>query len=325
MSVREYKSNVFAMLLEVPNYALEVYNALNGSSYEDVSLLEIKKLNSGIILSMRNDASFLLDSYMNLYEHQSTSNPNMPLRFLLYFSSILQDMVAQKEYDLYGKKQIPIPTPKFVVFYNGVEARPEKETMRLSDAFLQKNEHYQLELMCEVYNINPGNNIDVMKNSHVLSGYTDFVEKVREKMVENKDIKEAVSEAIDECIKEGILKDFFQKNRKEVEEVAALDFTFERREELIRRDSFEEGKEEGRLEGREEGRLEGREEGRLEGREEGKLEGKTEGKLEERKQGICAALEMLLKFLDEEQAILQVADKYQMSAEDVRNVWEEKE
>ena len=111
--------------------------------------------------------------------------------------------------------------------------------------------------------------------------------------------------------------------------MAALDFTFERREELIRRDSFEEGKEEGReegrLEGREEGRLEGREEGRLEGREEGKLEGKTEGKLEERKQGICAALEMLLKFLDEEQAILQVADKYQMSAEDVRNVWEEKE
>lgn len=86
--------------------------------------------------------------------------------------------------------------------------------------------------------------------------------------------------------------------------MAALDFTFERREELIRRDSFEEGKEEGR--------------------EEGKLEGKTEGKLEERKQGICAALEMLLKFLDEEQAILQVADKYQMSAEDVRNVWEEK-
>ena len=170
-----------------------------------------------------------------------------------------------------------------------------------------------MELMCEVYNINPGNNIDVMKNSHVLSGYTDFVEKVREKMVENKDIKEAVSEAIDECIKEGILKDFFQKNRKEVEEVAALDFTFERREELIRRDSFEEGKEEGR------------EEGRLEGREEGKLEGKTEGKLEERKQGICAALEMLLKFLDEEQAILQVADKYQMSAEDVRNVWEKKE
>ena len=102
--------------------------------------------------------------------------------------------------------------------------------------------------------------------------------------------------------------------------MAALDFTFERREELIRRDSFEEGKEEGR----EEGRLEGREEGRLEGREEGKLEGKTEGKLEERKQGICAALEMLLNFLDEEQAILQVADKYQMSAEDVRNVWEEK-
>ena len=103
MSITEYKSNVFAMLMEIPKYALEVYNVLNGSHHEDVNEIQIKKLNSGVILSVKNDASFLLDSYLNLYEHQSTHNPNMPLRFLIYFSSIMQDIVKKEKYDLYGK------------------------------------------------------------------------------------------------------------------------------------------------------------------------------------------------------------------------------
>ena len=245
MSVVEYKSNVFAMLMEIPEYALEVYNVLNGSHHEDVGEIQIKKLNSGVILSVKNDASFLLDSYLNLYEHQSTHNPNMPLRFLIYFSSIMQDIVKKEKYDLYGKKQIPIPTPKFVVFYNGLDERPEKEIMHLSDAFLQKEASYQLELSCEVYNINPGNNMAVMKASKVLNGYTIFVEQVRTYVNNDYEIREAVSLAVEDCIRQNILSEFFRTHRKEVEEVAALDFTFERREELIRRDSYEEGREEG--------------------------------------------------------------------------------
>ena len=262
MSVVEYKSNVFAMLMEIPEYALEVYNVLNGSHHEDLSEIQIKKLNSGVILSVKNDASFLLDSYLNLYEHQSTHNPNMPLRFLIYFSSIMQDIIKKEKYDLYGKKRIPIPTPKFVVFYNGLDERPEKEVMHLSDAFLQKEAEYQLELSCEVYNINPGNNVVVMEASRVLNGYTTFVEKVRMYINEEHEIKEAVSLAVEDCIRQDILSEFFRIHRKEVEEVAALDFTFERREELIRRDSFEEGIEKGI----EKGRSEGREEGRLLGK-----------------------------------------------------------
>ena len=258
MSVVEYKSNVFAMLMEIPEYALEVYNVLNGSHHEDVSEIQIKKLNSGVILSVKNDASFLLDSYLNLYEHQSTHNPNMPLRFLIYFSSIMQDIVKKEKYDLYGKKQIPIPTPKFVVFYNGLDERPEKEIMHLSDAFLQKEASYQLELSCEVYNINPGNNMAVMKASKVLNGYTIFVEQVRTYVNNDYEIREAVSLAVEDCIRQNILSEFFRTHRKEVEEVAALDFTFERREELIRRDSYEEGREEGREEGMKMGRLLGR-------------------------------------------------------------------
>lgn len=245
MSIREYKSSVFSMLLETSEHALDAYNAVNGSHYTDPSQVMIQKLEDKILLSVRNDASFLLDSYLNLYEHQSIFNPNMPLRFLIYFSGMMKDMIQKNAYDLYGRKRIPVPTPRFVVFYNGLEDRPEKEVFYLSDSYEHPCEEYELELSCEVYNINPGKNEELLRRSRVLFGYTRFVEKVRKFAKESDSLKKAVGRAIDECVEEGILAEFFIKRREEVLEMAALDFTFERREKLIARDNREEGREEG--------------------------------------------------------------------------------
>ena len=261
---REYKSDLFSMLMKVPEYAMEVYNVLNGSQYTDSSQIQIMKLEKGVLLSIRNDASFLLDAYLNLYEHQSTYNPNMPLRFLIYFSNLMLETIKEQEYDLFGRKQIPIPTPKFVVFYNGLECRPHREEMRLSDAYEHQEEHYELDLKCVAYNINPGYNEHIQQNSRVLSGYTIFVEKVRRYIKQKMAIKDALKRAIDECISEGILAEFFKKHRKEVIEMEALDFTFERREKLIRRDSLEEGLIAGRQEGRQEGEKIGLLKGKIE-------------------------------------------------------------
>ncbi|MCM1157958.1 MAG: hypothetical protein NC300_10710 [Bacteroidales bacterium] len=258
---REYKSDVFSMLMEIPEYALDIYNVLNASHYKDSSLIRIMKLEKGVLLSIRNDASFLLDSYLNLYEHQSTYNPNMPLRFLIYFSNLMLDILKEQEYDLFGRKQIPVPTPKFVVFYNGTESRPAKEVMHLSDAYEHRENQHALDLTCIVYNINPGYNRDIKKESRVISGYTAFVEKVRFHAKKEKTLKDAIERAVDECIQENILAEFFRERRREVVNVAALDFTFERREKLIRRDSLEEGWEKGREEGRREGQKEGQKSG----------------------------------------------------------------
>lgn len=265
---REYKSDLFSMLMEVPEYALEVYNVLNDSHYTDPSQILIMKLEKGVLLSIRNDASFLLDSYLNLYEHQSTYNPNMPLRFLIYFSNLMLELIKEKEYDLFGRKQIPIPTPKFVVFYNGIENRPDREEMRLSDAYEHQEERYEMDLQCVAYNINPGYNEHIQKNSRVLSGYTTFVEKVRKYAETESTLKDAVRRAVDECIGEDILAEFFREHRGEVVEMAALDFTFERREKLIRRDSLEEGL------------ITGRQEGLIAGRQEGEKIGLLKGKIE---------------------------------------------
>jgi hypothetical protein len=266
MSKREYKSSVFSMLLEEPEYALDTYNALNKTDYTDPGMVTIQKLDGKVLLSIRNDASFLIDAFWNLYEHQSTYNPNMPLRFMLYFSDMMWDFVDEKDYNMYGTRRIPVPTPKFVVFYNGTEKRPVREVIRLSDSYEHKCEDYDLDLVCTVYNINPGCNDEMQKNSKVLLGYTTFVEKVRTYERKMDSLEKAINQAIDECIKENILAEFFTKRRAEVLEMAVHDFTFERQLKLTARDSREEGREAGRIEGREQGRIEGHEAGRIEGR-----------------------------------------------------------
>jgi len=245
MSKREYKSSVFSMLLEEPEYALDVYNALNGTDYCDAGMVKVQRIDGGVLLSVRNDASFLIDSFFNVYEHQSTYNPNMPLRFMIYFSELMWDFIKLHDYDLYSTRKIPVPTPRFVVFYNGLNERPAKEVFHLSDLYEHQCDEYDLDLTCVVYNINPGYNKELEKDSKVLYVYMTFVQKVRMYDEEKEDLEESINHAIDECISEGILADFFERRRFEVVENALLDMTFEKREKLIARDNRELGREEG--------------------------------------------------------------------------------
>lgn len=237
---REYRSDVFCMLMQVPEYALDVYNALNNSDYKDPGLVEMKTLDKGISLTIRNDAAFIIDMNLSIYEHQSTYNPNMPLRALIYLADILKPIV--KKQNLYSRAKIIIPTPNFVVFYNGEEKRPRKEIQKLSDLY-KHGEEVNLELICTVYNINPGNNEDILSKSEVLDGYMIFVEKVRELLAA--DDEEAVSHAVDYCIEHEVLADFFVQKKAEVVKTMTIDMTYERRMELIARDSREEGIQEG--------------------------------------------------------------------------------
>jgi hypothetical protein len=192
---REYKSDVFSMLLEDPKNALEIYNALNGTNYKDPSVVQIVLLNKGISLSVRNDAEFVIDFELNIYEHQSTYNPNMPLRGLVYFVEKLDEFIKGR--DIYGRRLIKIPTPHFVVFYNGTEKRPEKEVLRLSDAFYHPTDDPELELKCTVYNINPGYNETLLQNCPVLREYMTFVGKVRHNLDIRMDLEYNVPYKVD--------------------------------------------------------------------------------------------------------------------------------
>ena len=268
---REYKSDVISMMLQIPEYALDVYNAMNNSAYTDSDMIQIMRLENGISLSVRNDASFFINNYLNLYEHQSTYSPNVPLRFLIYLTDLLKNTIEKR--DLYGRKRVQIATPHFAVFYNGTEKRPEKEVLKLSDAFINRMDTPEIELIVTVYNINPDNNTQLLAKSKVLSGYMIFVNRVRgnlehqKKIAQNaseydetayeEDLEAAINEAIDYCIEHHIMETFFRENRSEVTKSMVLDYTWERREELIRAEEYEDGRREGYAEGEKHGRAEG--------------------------------------------------------------------
>ena len=88
---REHKDRLFKFIFgkdteQSKRWRLQLYNALNGTNYTDPDALKINTIENVIFITMHNDISFLVDTEMNLYEEQSSRNPNMPLRGFFYFS-----------------------------------------------------------------------------------------------------------------------------------------------------------------------------------------------------------------------------------------------
>ncbi|HIW84138.1 MAG TPA: hypothetical protein H9873_07445 [Candidatus Dorea gallistercoris] len=228
------------MIFEDKRNLLELYNAVSGKHYEDPELLEINTLENAIYMSMRNDLSFLIDTRLSLYEHQSTYSPNLPLRFLLYLADLLSEMT--KDENLYGSRKVQIPPPRFVVFYNGEEKQPDRKILKLSDLYAVAEEEHKLELEVLMLNINQGHNPELMKTCHTLWEYAEYTDRVRE-YAKKEGIAGAVEKAINECIQEGILKEFLEKNRAEAKNVSIYEYDQEKHLRQEREAAWEEGEE----------------------------------------------------------------------------------
>lgn len=253
MANKEYKSDVFSMLLQDKKRAMEIYNAINGTDYDDPELVEMTTLdNKSFSLTVRNDASFILDANLSLYEHQSTYCPNMPLRDLLYFASIIQKQIKAQKRDIYGGRILKIPVPHFVVFYNGKEDAPDQYDLRLSDAFEKETKNPEIELVCHVYNINNGKNVPLLSKCQTLREYMYFVDMVRKNNEISGNLEDAIEKAINQCMEENVLRDFLAQHREEVMHVMTLDYTFERRLEMQRAEAIEDGERIGKEIGKEE-------------------------------------------------------------------------
>lgn len=251
---RNHKDTLFRMIFSTRENLLSLYNAVNHSHYTDASELEIVTLKNAVYMNMKNDQAFLLDMQLNLYEHQSTWNPSMPLRFLMYVAKEYQMLVRNQT--LYASALVKVPTPHFVVFYNG-ETEQEAETiLRLSHSFQQKTDKPELELMVRVLNINLDKKQEVLEACQLLKEYMLLVNKIRRYTDEYKDINQAVEQAVTECIEENILADFLRKNRAEAIEMCIFEYDDKREKELIRKAEYSEGMKEGERIGREAGKKE---------------------------------------------------------------------
>ena len=239
---RTYKATIFAMLFEDKEHVLELYNAVSGKHYTNPEMLEINTLENAIYMAMRNDISFLIDARLSLYEHQSTYSPNLPLRFLLYISALYSSMT--KDANLYGTKAIELPPPRFVIFYNGKEEQPDRQILKLSDLYTI-NEECSLELEAVMLNVNSGHNKELMEMSHTLWEYAEYTARVRE-YTETMELEEAVERAIEECIQEGILKEFLEKNRAEAKNMSIFEYDQERHIKQEREEAWEEGRKAGK-------------------------------------------------------------------------------
>ncbi len=252
---RTYKDTLFRTIFMVKENLLSLYNAMCGTNYDNPDDLEIVTLEKVVYLSVKNDLAFIMDFQMYLYEHQSTYNRNMPLRDLLYVAKEYEKLVDVDK--LHRRKMVKIPTPEFVVFYNGEENRPEVETMCLSDAFIKQVEEPKLELRVKVLNINAGKNKELMTACKVLKDYSEFVDRVRRYRKVADELMEAIERAVEECIKEGILAEFLIEHRAEVLDMCWYEVDEEKVMQYWKEDLYEEGYEDGVSRGRTEGITDG--------------------------------------------------------------------
>ena len=247
---RNYKDTIFRMVFKEKKELLALYNAVADRNYGNPNLLEIKTLENAIYMGIKNDVSFMIDSRLYLYEHQSTVCPNIPLRNLLYVADQLQEMT--ESVDLCTSKRILIPTPEFVTFYNGTEKCPEKQEIRLSESFEKGTENPKLELKVLVLNINPGYNVKLMNSCRTLRDYSLYVSAVRE-YSKSMSLEEAVECAVEDCIKKDILKEFLRKQKAEVMKVSLYEYDAAKHDRTVLNEGIEIGRKEGIKEGYAEG------------------------------------------------------------------------
>ncbi len=254
---QKYKDRIFRMIFHKKKDLLSLYNAINGTNYTNPDDLEIRTLDDAVYLGYKNDLSFLISDTLNLYEHQSTVNPNMPLRGMLYFANMLKAYVEEKKCNIYGSKLVQLPVPRYLVFYNGSDSMPDVSVLSLSDAYMRtadvsagkggmdgtecvsedredagaadytpgtiqdaiKAADPALECRAVILNINKGHNIELMAKCDRLEAYAFFVSRVRAYLAAGCTLEAAVDRAIDDCVTNDKLTDILEKKRAEVKDL----------------------------------------------------------------------------------------------------------
>ena len=232
---RNYKDCLFRLIFESKTDLLDLYNAVNGTNHTNVDDLTIYTLDDAIYMSYKNDMSFLFSEMLNLYEHQSTINPNMPIRGFLYFARNYESYIELNHLDIYSSVLQALPLPQYIIFYNGTKDTPEKQILELIDAF-PKVDGKEPCLNCKatLLNINYGHNQALMDRCHKLQEYATLIHYIRENTYKHLSLDIAVDNAINSCIQQHILEDFLVKHRAEVKSMVLSSFDQENHDRILK-------------------------------------------------------------------------------------------
>ena len=257
---RNVKDRLFCYIFEHDRKSLlKLYNALNGTDYRDEQALQIVTLDNVVYMAMNNDVAFLLGASLNLYEHQSTLCPNLPLRFLIYLAAEFESLVGKNGGNIYGSSLIRLPAPRCVVFYNGEDAAEEEQILQLTDAFTDENGKKQkscLNLTVRVLNINYGYNEELMSGCRRLEEYSLFVAKLKEFQRRDFSLDEAIDSAVEYCIEHRILDDILLPFQTEVKKMLLTEYDEKKTMKAFRKEAFQEGYQKGETKGYQQGEAE---------------------------------------------------------------------
>jgi len=245
---REYKDRLFRYIFGNEKHkplTLSLYNAVNGTSYSDAEKLQIENLDDVVYVEMRNDLSFIIADSMNIYEQQSTYNPNMPIRLLCYAGKLYSKYIEKHglKNKLYGSKKVIVPCPKLVVFYNAEKEEEEETILKLSDAFEDKSVKGDIELTVRVLNINWGNNIKLMENCKPLSDYSKIVSDVRELVKQGYSMEEAIEIALRTLPEDSEVRKLIEENKAGVVDMFLTEYDEQGVMEVFREEGIEIGEE----------------------------------------------------------------------------------
>jgi predicted transposase YdaD len=261
---REYRDRLFKFIFGNPEnkeWTLSLYNAVNGTNYTDTSTVRLNTIENAVYMSMKNDISFLFDNTLNFYEQQSTYNPNMPMRFLIYSGMIYARYVEEnRNYHRYSSSLQKAPAPQCVCFYNGSEDKEDRTVLKLTDSFDARSD---IQVTVTMININYGHNKELLEACKPLKDYAFFVDMIRSDRDGEKSLKDAVEAAFRNLPDDSCIKPFLLANKAEVTRMCITEYDEAR--------TFADQREEGHAKGLAEGLAEGRAEGRAEGLAEGMI------------------------------------------------------
>ena len=243
------KDRLFAFIFgreENKAWTLDLYNAVNGTAYSDPSEIELNTMSDTVYMGRKNDVSFIMCGTMNLYEHQSAYNPNMPLRQLMYAGRLYDKHIKQKKQNIYSKKIIEIPMPKLVVFYNGTYDEPDEVILELKDSFPQGLDPAEsdIQVRARMLNINKGHNKELMKKCRPLLEYSKFIAGIRQNKQTCETIEAAIDKALEELPEDSLLHDFLLGNKAEVKNMCITEYNEEETMEMFKQEFKEDGQQE---------------------------------------------------------------------------------
>ena len=237
------KDSFFRKLFGEKERAIELVNAVEGTSYPLDADAKICNLDDSLVWRYNDSAIAVEDKLLVFSEHQSSINPNMPLRLLAYATDVLYTWFV-KVRETYKEQIFKIPTPKFYVLYNG-EKELDQDVLRLSDAFELEADEFSLELTVKVINVNYEGGNEILEKSPSLKGYAYLVDLIRQNQRQGMSKDKAIRPAIQQCIEEGILADFLQEHFEEVANMLAKEYRFEDELEARAEESMEKGVDKG--------------------------------------------------------------------------------